>query len=174
MNGRVSVASGKFKGSALQLLMTAVKVTLFQADWAKSGPTMARPNNIKSASVPVAARPGCANCGNHSLDQGFHHDAVRAAQVAFQPNARPITVVNHKLAAVVTPSTKSWCFRIAPPPRKPIPVRMPAPSRAGSGRHVPRIGIADTVSTNIFSEMIMATAAATQARMVVRIPAGRP
>src|SRR6185503_3143473 len=82
----------------------AVNVTLFHADCAKSGPTIARPTNINKAST---SKPSVAG-SNHTCDaDGFqpfshdaHHDAVCAALPLFQPRNNPITI-NPRSAAVL-------------------------------------------------------------------------
>ena len=48
------------------------------------------------------------------------------------PKQRPIAVTIQSVAAVVTPVTKLPRFRIAPPPIKPTPVRIPSGSRIRS------------------------------------------
>jgi len=69
-----------------------MKVTFVHAVCAKSGPTMALPNNTTSASAPTAVSPGCAICGSQPLRHEFHQSLARAALSAFQPNERPITI----------------------------------------------------------------------------------
>jgi len=66
-------------------------VTLVQAVCAKSGPTIDLPKSSASANPPVAARPGCAVCGFHPLAHEFHQAELSAAELARQPNDKPIT-----------------------------------------------------------------------------------
>src|SRR2546421_3558692 len=69
-----------------------MKVTFVQAVWAKSGPTIALPNNKTSASAPIAVRPGCATCGFQPLRQELNQSLARAADSDFQPNDKPMTM----------------------------------------------------------------------------------
>src|SRR5687767_6963570 len=69
-----------------------VNVTLFQADWANSGPVIARPSIITSAKPPAMASPGCAACGLHPLAHESHQEDVYAALPLFQPISRPRTI----------------------------------------------------------------------------------
>src|SRR6185503_12822874 len=77
-----------FPGSRTSLPMN---VTLVHAVWAKSGPTIDLPKSSARASVPVTAKPGCAVCGFQPLAHESHHAELSAAELAFQPNDKPIT-----------------------------------------------------------------------------------
>src|SRR3954452_21472397 len=77
-----------FPGSRTSL---PTKVTFVQAVCAKSGPTIDLPKSSASASPPTNANPGCATCGLQPLAHESHHAELSAAQLAFQPNDKPIT-----------------------------------------------------------------------------------
>jgi hypothetical protein len=88
------------------------------------------------------------------------------------PKHNPISVTNHSVAAVVTPTTRLSRRRIVPPPMKPMPERIPSGNRIGS-----ILTNESEVMPLVLSRMlhrIIASAAETATRMVVRIPAGRP
>src|SRR5207302_7305728 len=86
-----------------------VKVTLFQADWAKRGPDIARPSiMIKArltAVLPTAAKPRSELDGFHPLANGFHQELVNAAAPlripTFQPIVRPTTTKASSAAVLV-------------------------------------------------------------------------
>jgi hypothetical protein len=75
-----------------------MNVTFVQAVCAKSGPTIALPNNKIRASAPTAVRPGWAICGFQPLRHEFHQSLDRAALSGFQPNDRPITITPRSAA----------------------------------------------------------------------------
>src|ERR1044072_7104528 len=81
----------------------AVNVTLFHADCANSGPTIARPSNITSASTNrpwlAGSNQTCAADGFQPFCHDCHHDEVYAALLWFQPIAKPMTI-NPSSAAV--------------------------------------------------------------------------
>src|SRR4026209_2597183 len=87
-------ARGKFSpGSRTS---PAVNVTLFHADCANSGPTIARPSIITSASTskpsPTGSNHTCDAEGFQPLFHGVHHDDVYAALPLFQPTNNPIKI----------------------------------------------------------------------------------
>ncbi len=41
--------------------------------------------------MPVTAKPGCAACGLQPLAHESHHVELSTAELAFQPNDKPIT-----------------------------------------------------------------------------------
>src|SRR2546429_9517767 len=49
------------------------------------------PKRSARAKPPVTARPGCATCGSQPLTHDSHHAELRAAELAFQPDDKPIT-----------------------------------------------------------------------------------
>src|SRR5215470_12767108 len=96
-----SNARGKFRpGSRTS---PAVNVTLFHADCANNGPTIARPSIITSAKASspcvVGSNQTCAAVGRQPFSHDAHHDDVYAALARFQPSNRP-TTINPSSAAV--------------------------------------------------------------------------
>src|SRR6185503_11784292 len=83
----------------------AVNVTLFHADCANSGPTIARPSNITSASINnpllVGSNQTCAAEGFQPFCHGCHHDEVYAALPWFQPIINPIRISPSSAAVFV-------------------------------------------------------------------------
>src|SRR5215469_2840089 len=88
------------------------------------------------------------------------------------PKQSPMTVTNQTVAAVVTPITPSGPRRMAPAPMKPTPVRMPSGRRIRSSMTKESEARPRVPSSRL--TMIIASEAARQTRIVVRIPAGRP
>src|SRR5438046_7875385 len=82
-------------------------VTFVQAVCAKSGPTIDLPKSNASASPPTNVKPGCAFSGLQPLAHEFHQDEFSAAQLAFQPNDKPITTTAAS-AAVFTNVNVFW------------------------------------------------------------------
>src|SRR5579885_1242224 len=68
-----------------------VKVTLFQADCEKSGPIIASPRSIGSASGPASESSGDAACGVQPLAAESHHADVQAAAFERASIVRPRT-----------------------------------------------------------------------------------
>src|SRR6266487_3899694 len=66
-------------------------VTFVQAVCAKSGPTIDLPKSSTSATPPTNVKPGCAICGVQPLAHESHQCDLSAAELAFQPNNKPIT-----------------------------------------------------------------------------------
>ena len=99
-----SARGNVFPGSRISL---PVKVTLVQAVWAKSGPTIALPKMTRSASAPTIVKPGWASCGVQPLAHESHQAEERAAQVAFQPNESPTTI--RPINAAVLAKVKVFC-----------------------------------------------------------------
>ena len=88
------------------------------------------------------------------------------------PKQRPITVAIHRVAAVVTPVIEPPFFKIAPPPRKPTPVRIPSGNRIRSmTANEPE---SFPPSDSRILAWIIATEAAKVTRIVVRRPAAWP
>src|SRR6185503_6078148 len=83
----------------------AVNVTLFHADCANKGPTIARPSNINSASTTNPWLDGsnqtCAAVGCQPFSHDAHHDDVYAALAPFQPRKRPMTIRPRSAAVFV-------------------------------------------------------------------------
>src|SRR6266699_1272610 len=77
-----------FPGSRISLPMN---VTFVQAVWAKSGPTIDFPNSSTRASPPTNVKPGWTVCGLQPFAHESHQADRSAAELAFQPNDRPIT-----------------------------------------------------------------------------------
>src|SRR6266480_8062231 len=77
-----------FPGSRTSL---PINVTFVQAVCAKSGPTIDFPNNSMRASPPATVKPGWATCGLQPFAHESHQADVSAADLAFQPNDKPIT-----------------------------------------------------------------------------------
>src|SRR6267143_2745383 len=77
-----------FPGSRTSLPMN---VTFVHAVCAKSGPTIDFPKSSASASPPTNVKPGCAICGLQPLAHEFHQSDFSAAELAFQPNDKPMT-----------------------------------------------------------------------------------
>src|ERR1044071_2405388 len=77
-----------FPGSRISL---PINVTFVQAVCAKSGPTIDLPKSSARASPPTNVKPGCAACGLQPLAHESHQADLNAAELAFQPNDRPIT-----------------------------------------------------------------------------------
>src|SRR5204862_6625209 len=77
-----------FPGSRTSL---PTNVTFVQAVCAQSGPTIDLPKSSTSASPPTNAKPGCAICGVQPLAHESHQCDLSAAELAFQPNNKPIT-----------------------------------------------------------------------------------
>src|SRR6266487_1330694 len=76
-----------FPGSRTSL---PINVTFVQAVCAKSGPTIDFPNNSMRASPPATVKPGWATCGLQPFAHESHQADVSAADLAFQPNDKPI------------------------------------------------------------------------------------
>src|SRR6185436_248129 len=74
----------------------AVNVTLFHADCAKSGPTIALPSNINSAKTSSpwldGSNQACDAEGRHPFSHGRHQEEVKAALPWFQPTTNPIKI----------------------------------------------------------------------------------
>src|SRR5262245_17624087 len=79
----------------------AVNVTLFHADWEKSGPVIARPRTSQNANIPAAAAGGCTASIDHPFAVGFHQSDVNAAPLAFHPTNNPRTTRPNNAAAFV-------------------------------------------------------------------------
>src|SRR5436190_22813924 len=77
-----------FPGSRTSLPMN---VTFVQAVCANSGPTIDFPKSRASANPPTNVKPGWAVCGLQPLPHESHQLALNAAELAFQPNDKPIT-----------------------------------------------------------------------------------
>src|SRR6185312_3512037 len=77
-----------FPGSRISLPMN---VTFVQAVCAKSGPTIDFPNNNTRASPPPNVKPGWTVWGLQPFAQESHQADPNAAELAFQPNHKPIT-----------------------------------------------------------------------------------
>src|SRR5687767_2306353 len=100
----ISNARGRFlPGSRTS---PAVNVTLFHADCANSGPTIALPSNMSNASTinPCVAGSNqtCAAVGCQPFSHDAHHDDVYAALRPFQPSSRPMTINPSNAAVLVT------------------------------------------------------------------------
>ena len=98
--------------------------------------------------------------------------AAQPSQICPPPKHRPMTVTYHSVAAVVTPTTRLSRRRIAPPPMKPTPVRMPSGSRMRS--FMTNESDARPDSGSSASTCSIATDAARQTSIVVRRPAALP
>src|SRR5678815_3244647 len=110
-----------FPGSRTSL---PINVTFVHAVWAKSGPTIDLPKSNARASAPVTANPGCAVCGFHPLAHESHHAELSAAELAFQPNDKPITTTAAN-AAVFAKVNVFWTILPTSSPRVFIHVRSP-------------------------------------------------
>src|ERR1700730_1967978 len=66
-------------------------VTFVQAVCAKSGPTIDFPNSMTRARLPANVKPGWAICGLQPFAHESHQAELNAADLAFQPNDKPIT-----------------------------------------------------------------------------------
>src|SRR5882724_6137046 len=84
-----------------------MKVTLVQAVCAKSGPTIDFPKSSARARPPTNVKPGCALCGVQPLAHESHQSDLSAAELAFQPNNKPITTTAAS-AAVFTNVNVFW------------------------------------------------------------------
>src|SRR5437867_4235263 len=78
-----------FPGSRTSLPMN---VTFVQAVCANNGPTIDFPNSSARARPPTIVKPGWATRGLQPFAHESHHDDCNAAEFAFQPNDRPITI----------------------------------------------------------------------------------
>ena len=85
------------------------------------------------------------------------------------PTDRPRQATTQTLAAVVSPRTVNPSRKIAPAPRKPMPLMTCAPSRAGSEGVVPNTAI---VCSYMMQLVTMTTHEPSATRICVRIPAG--
>src|SRR3954454_12690862 len=108
-----------FPGSRTSL---PINVTFVHAVCAKSGPTIDLPKSRARASVPVTAKPGCAACGFQPLAQECHHAECSAAELAFQPNEKPITTTAAS-AAVFANVNVFWTILPISSPRVFVHVR---------------------------------------------------
>ena len=97
---------------------------------------------------------------------------ARPSSICPPPIQRPITVTSHKVAAVVTPTVISPRRKIAPPPMKPTPVRMPSGRRIRSFITNELAGL-PAIGNRIFT-CIMAMEAAKHTKTVVHNPAALP
>src|SRR6476646_11491689 len=102
-----------FPGSRTSL---PTNVTFVQAVCAKSGPTIDLPKSSVRANPPTNAKRGCAVCGLQPLAHEFHQDAFNAAQLAFQPNDKPITTTEES-AAVLQNVNVFWMIMTTSRPR---------------------------------------------------------
>src|SRR5438094_3428848 len=93
-----------FPGSRTSL---PTNVTFVQAVCAKSGPTIDLPKSSARARPPTNAKPGCAICGVQPLAHESHQCDLSAAELAFQPNNKPITTTAAS-AAVFTNVNVFW------------------------------------------------------------------
>src|SRR5271166_3972022 len=84
------IARGKTLSGSL--ISPPVNVTLFQADWEKSGPIIASPNKNRSAVGPSSGRSGTKARGSQPLAAESHHDDVQAALSKLLPSNRPIAI----------------------------------------------------------------------------------
>src|SRR6059058_849287 len=87
-----------FPGSRTSLPMN---VTFVQAVWANNGPTIDLPKSSARASPPTNVKPGCATCGLQPFAHESHHLDASAAELAFQPNDKPITTTAASAAVFV-------------------------------------------------------------------------
>src|ERR1051325_11112711 len=99
-----------------------MNVTFVHAVWAKSGPTIDLPKSRAMASAPVTAKPGCAACGFQPLAHESHHVELSAAELAFQPNDKPITTTAVS-AAVFANVNVFWTIFPTSSPRVLVHVR---------------------------------------------------
>ena len=98
--------------------------------------------------------------------------AARPSAIWPPPIHRPITVTSHSVAAVVTPTIMLPRRKIAPPPMKPTPVRIPSGRRIKSFITNESVAL-PAVGSRIFT-WIIATEAARHTSNVVRMPAALP
>src|SRR6202035_997343 len=82
-------------------------VTLFQAVWAKSGPTIDFPKIKMSANPPANLNPGCAICGLQPFAHESHQADVRGADAVLQPRNKPTTTT--PISAAVFANVKVFC-----------------------------------------------------------------
>src|SRR6185503_12579016 len=97
----------------------AVNVTLFHADCAKSGPTIARPNIINNASTSSPCVDGsnqtCAAEGRQPFSHDAHHEDVYAALPLFQPRNNPTTISPSNAAVFVNVNVFWMSFPVCSP-----------------------------------------------------------
>ena len=102
-------------------------------------------------------------------DEGYDRKAKAERDIS---EMSPITVMSHKVAAVVTPVTSRSRRTMAPAPMKPTPERIPSGNRSTS------IVVKDCavlpMTPSIRLASIIAPVAARHMRMLVRNPAARP
>src|SRR5581483_7109838 len=99
-------------GSRISLPMN---VTFVQAVCANNGPTIDFPNSSAKPRPPAIVRPGCAVCGLHPFAQDFHQAELSAAELAFQPNERPITTTAASAAVFANVNVFWTIFPISSP-----------------------------------------------------------
>src|SRR5262249_37578413 len=99
------------------------KCHVCQAVCANRGPTIDLPKTSARASAPVTERPGCTACGFQPLAQEFHHAELNAAELAFQPNDKPITTTAVN-AAVFAKVNVFWTILPTSSPRVFVHVRI--------------------------------------------------
>src|SRR5215813_7887436 len=101
-----------FPGSRTSLPMN---VTFVHAVCAKSGPTIDFPNSNTRARPPTNVKPGCATCGFQPFAQEFHQAELNAAELAFQPNDKPITTTAASAAVLANVNVFWMIFPISSP-----------------------------------------------------------